>query len=118
MTTTPAELLERALDEIFNQQDAAARRTAIDELFAPEVVFIDPEGESTGVEAVTAKIDGLVRGLDSGFVFRSTALAQQAGELGIHRWALGPEHAAPVVTGTDIILVADGRIARFFTVVD
>jgi hypothetical protein len=117
MTATPIELLDRALDEIFNQRDAAARRAVIDELFAPDIVFADPEGEATGLDAVAAQITALVDGGDPGFRFTSRSPAREAGDLGFHQWSLGPVGADPVVIGTDIVFVQDGRIARFSVVV-
>ena len=35
----------------------------------------------------------------------------------IHRWELGPATTA-IVTGTDVIFTGDGKIARFYTLVD
>jgi hypothetical protein len=117
MTATPIELLDRALDEIFNQRDAAARRAAIDDLFAPDIVFADPEGESTGLDAVAAQIAALIDGGDPSFRFTSRSPAREAGDLGFHQWSLGPAGADPIVIGTDVISVQNGRIARFSVIV-
>ncbi len=118
MTATPAELIERAFLEIFQQRDAAVRRRAIDELFAPDIVFRDPEGESTGIPDVASQIDELIAGMDPSFTFRSAGAAVQLGDLAIHRWELGPEGGETVVAGTDVIIVRDGKIARFYVPVD
>ena len=116
MTATPAELIERAFLEIFQQRDAAARRSAIDELFAPGILFVDPEHESHGIPDVAAQIDALITGLDEAWTFHSAGPAVQLANLAIHRWELGPATTA-IVTGTDVIFAADGKIARFYTLV-
>ena len=117
MTATPAELLERAFLEIFQQRDAEPRRRAIDELFAPDILFVDPEHESHGIPEAVAQIDALIDGLDSTWTFRSAAAPVQLADLAIHRWELGPEGAA-IVTGTDVIVAADNKIVRFYTLVN
>ena len=35
----------------------------------------------------------------------------------IDRWGLGPAGTA-IVTGTDVVFVADGKIAKFYTLVN
>ena len=117
MSATASELIERAFLEIFQQRDAAARRRAIDELFAPDIVFRDPEGEAHGIPDASAQIDALISGMDPSWTFRSVTSPVQLGDLAIHRWELGPEGAA-IVTGTDVVFVADGRIGKFYIPVD
>ena len=117
MTMTPAELIERAFLEIFQQRDAEPRRRAIDELFARDVLFVDPEHESQGISDADAQIDALILGLDPTWTFRSAARPAQLADLAMHRWELGPEGVA-IVTGTDVVIAADNKIARFYTLVD
>ena len=117
MTATPAELIERAFLEIFQQRDAEPRRRAIDELFAPDVLFVDPEHESHGIPDAIAQIAAVIDGLDSTWSFRSAGSAAQLADLAIHRWELGPKGAA-IVTGTDVIFATNGKIVRFYTLVD
>jgi len=116
VTATPSHLIERAFLEIFQQTDAEHRRRAIDELFAPDILFVDPEHESHGVPDVIAQIAALIDGLDPSWTFRSVASAVQIADVAIHRWELGPEGTA-IVSGTDVIFAADGKIARFYTLV-
>jgi hypothetical protein len=113
MTATASELIERAFVEIFQQRDTGARRRAIEELFAPDILFRDPEGEAHGIPDATEQIDALIAGMDASWTFRSVAPPVQLGDMAIHRWELGPEGAA-VVTGTDVVFAADGKIVRFY----
>ena len=110
---TASDLIERAFLEIFQQRDAATRRRSIDELFAPDIVFRDPEGEAHGIQGAATQIDALIASMDPTWTFRSVAPPVQLGDLAIHRWELGPENAA-IVTGTDVIFVTASKIARFY----
>ena len=117
VTSTASDLIERAFLEIFQQRDAATRRRSIHELFAPDIVFHDPEGEAHGIQEAVTQIDALIAGMDPTWTFRSVATPVQLGDLAIHRWELGPENAA-IVTGTDVIFVSGGKIAWFYIPVD
>ena len=113
MTASPADLIERAFVEIFQQRDASARRRAVEELFASDILFRDPEGEAHGIQEAATQIDALIAGMDPTWTFRSVAPPAQLGDLAIHRWELGPDDSA-IVTGTDVVFVAGGRIAKFY----
>ena len=75
-------------------------------------MFRDPEGEANGIPDAAAQIDALIAGMDPTWTFSSGTPPVQIGDLAIHRWELGPEGAA-VVTGTDVVFVAGGKIAKF-----
>jgi hypothetical protein len=108
----------RCLNEIFNQRDVSKRRAAIEELCSPTLVFADPEGESRGIAAFEQKVAVLLSKGAPTFEFRSVEPAQEAQNMGLHRWELGPAGEPPVASGTDVILVEGGLIVTFYTVVD
>ena len=56
-----SELMERMLQGVLNEPNAARRETAIAETFAEDVVFIDSEGTVTGRAALAAKVTALAR---------------------------------------------------------
>jgi hypothetical protein len=118
VTDSPAVLVVRSLNEIFNQRDASKRRYAIEELCSPTLVFADPEGETRGIDASAQKVEALLSSGAPTFEFRSVAPAQEAQNMGLHRGELGPAGEAPVVSGTDVVLVEDGLIVAFYTVLD
>ncbi|NHC46333.1 nuclear transport factor 2 family protein [Motilibacter aurantiacus] len=108
------DLMRANLLEVFDERDPERRRAAIARTYAPDVAFSDPEGTVTGHAAVDAKAQKV---LDDalGFVFSPMGEAYESSDLGYQAWGLGPAGEPPVVRGIDIALVADGRIARLYT---
>ncbi|WP_348788616.1 nuclear transport factor 2 family protein [Leifsonia sp. NPDC080035] len=111
---TISELLDANLHRVFGERDAARRRAAIDEVYAEDVVFSDPEGSVTGRDALAAKAEALLSGAPDAFVFRADGPAYAGTDSGALAWTLGPE-GAPVARGIDVITVRDGRIAELRT---
>lgn len=112
-----SELAQRNLLEVFNERDPAGRARAGDEIYAAAVEFHDPGGAVQGPAAVVAKAAAL---LDEapGFVFTLRRVRENPGGLSILDWGFGPEGGDPVVTGTDVVIVADGRISALYTLLD
>jgi hypothetical protein len=117
MPTSIDALLHANVLSVFNERDRDARRAAIARTYAADVVFSDHDGVIHGHEAVDEKVQGLLDAAP-GFVFRPVGPAREANDLGILDWQFGPEDSAPVVTGTDVVLVRDGRIVAAYTFVD
>jgi hypothetical protein len=111
---TTEELMRANLLDVFNERDAARRRAAIDRTYVADVEFSDPEETVVGREALHAKAQRLLDGAP-GFVFRPAGAVQVNHDLGYLAWEFGPEGQPPVVRGVDIALVADGLVARLYT---
>jgi hypothetical protein len=109
-----SDLLHASLLRVFNERDNEARLAALGEIYADDVRFSDPEGVVTGRDAVNAKVRGLLDGAP-GFVFTVAGPAYEVQDLGTLAWNFGPEGAAPLVSGTDVVTVVDGRIATLHT---
>ncbi|MHC1562651.1 nuclear transport factor 2 family protein [Actinomycetospora sp. C-140] len=116
--TDVGEILQRNLVEVFGERDDARRRAAIAAIYHEDVLFQDPEALVRGRDAVDAKVTALLADAPADFVFRATGPARLSGDLGLLSWAFGPEGGVPVVAGTDIALVEDGRITRLHTLLD
>lgn len=112
---TNAELVRSNLLEVFGERDSTKRLSAIERLHAPQVVFTDPEGSVTGHLAVTTKAGRILASAPPEFVFRPVGLAYSAGDVAYLRWAFGPEGAPPAVSGTDVVVVEEGRIVKLYT---
>ena len=56
MEQSVEKITERNLLEVFNGRDSDSRRSAIDELWDKDGVFIDPGGVHEGVETVDAVV--------------------------------------------------------------
>ncbi|GAB3683593.1 nuclear transport factor 2 family protein [Angustibacter aerolatus] len=111
---TVDELMRATLLEVFGERDDARRRAAVERVYAPDVVFSDPDEVVTGHDALDAKAKRLLDDAP-GFVFRAEGPALVNHELGHQSWAFGPPDGDPVVRGVDVALVADGRITRLYT---
>lgn len=112
-----AELLLRNLLDVFDERDGDRRRAALAELWAPDAVFVDPEGRFVGHDAVD-RIVAKLHGGTPGWRFTATGspLAHPGGgELG---WAYGPPEDPTRVTGTDVAVVRDSRIVALYTVLN
>jgi len=114
---TAEQLLERMLQDVFNEPDADRRAAAIDEVFAEDVVFADPGATVTGRADLAAAITGLLA-QGPGFVFVPAGPFRGIGDLGLRSWHLGPPGAEPVLGGLDVVEVVDGRIAKLWTMLD
>ncbi|MFE7507425.1 nuclear transport factor 2 family protein [Promicromonospora sp. NPDC057488] len=108
-------LMRANLLEVFGERDADRRAEAIRRTYTQDVVFADAEGQVEGHEALHAKAQGILDGAP-GFVFRPDGDFYQVQDLGYLAWALGQEGAPPVVRGTDMGFVRDGRLAKVYTV--
>ncbi|MEJ2863706.1 nuclear transport factor 2 family protein [Actinomycetospora flava] len=110
-------LAQRNLFEVFDERDPEARARAAEEIYSGDIEFHDPEGTVRGREAVAAKAGALLDDAP-GFAFSLIRARQNAGTVSVLDWAFGPDGGDPVVTGTDVVLVADGRIRSLHTLLD
>jgi hypothetical protein len=84
-----AELMERMLQDVFNEPDPARRDAAIAETFTEDVVFRDAEGTVAGRAALAAKVTELLA-QGPGFVFVHDGPLREIPEtLGVRAWRLG-----------------------------
>lgn len=94
----------------WNQTDAAARRAAVDELFAADARYTDPLVDAEGRDAIEATI-AAVQQQFPGFLFRLAGPADAHHDQLRFTWHLGPADGEPPITGSDVAVVdGDGRI--------
>lgn len=110
-----AELVRENLLEVFAEREHTRRLAAIERLHAPQVVFTDPDGSVTGHHALNDKARGILASAPPDFVFTPAGSAYSAGDIAYIRWSFGPEGGPPFVTGTDVVVVSDGRISKLYT---
>ncbi len=114
----PIELLMREnLSSVFGERDAARRRGVIAGLWAVDGIFIDPDGRHVGGAAVDAAVEQLLRRYPD-FVFTERRSVEAFHGIGRLAWGFGPPGAPPVVTGLDVVVVADDRITTLYTFID
>jgi SnoaL-like domain len=113
---TIEDLMTSNLLRVFNERDDARRTEAIARTYTADVTWTDDEGVITGHTALQAKAKELLSGIP-GFVFSPAGPVYQTLGLGYLAWNLGPDGAAPVVSGFDVAIVRDGPIAELYMVI-
>lgn len=117
MSDTISNLMDSNLLAVFNEPDETRRAAAIATTYTDDVSWSDDEGVVVGRAALTAKATALRAQFD-GLEFSKVGEVRQTGNFGFLAWRLGPPGGDPVATGFDAAVIADGRIAQLFTVVD
>ena len=115
---TISTLLTRNLLEVFGENDAARRRAAIDELFAEDGVFYDPnKGVYRGRDEID-RVAAAIRATHPDFRYEPIAEPEEVGNGGRVKWVSGRPGEAPAYAGTDFIVARDGRIAALYLFFD
>lgn len=104
-------LLIRNLHDVFGENDPVRRRAAIDEIYAEDAVFYDPNnGVYRGRDEID-RIAGAIKATHPDFRYQPLAEPEESGDGGRVSWVSGRPGVAPAYAGTDFILARDGRIA-------
>jgi SnoaL-like domain len=113
-----ATLLTRNLHEVFGENDPERRRAAIVDLYTEDAVVYDPHGIIRGRDAIH-EIAGKIRAMHPDFRYTPTrppeTLHDAAGRL---QWTSGLPGKPAAYSGTDFIVVRDGRIAALYLFLD
>jgi hypothetical protein len=113
-----ATLLERNLQEIFGEGDAALRQKVAEEIMHDDAVFVEPHGVHRGREEIV-RIAGVIRATHPTFKYvpigQADVLQGQAGRM---TWVAGAPGEPPVYAGTDFIVARDGKIAAIYLFFD
>ena len=114
MTSSISQLMDASLNHVFAERDEERRVAKIAEIYTEDVSFSDADGVVTGRVALNTKIQALLDATP-GFVFTAVPPVRESNDLGLLEWKYGPAGQDPVVTGMDIVIVKDGRIASLHT---
>lgn len=117
MTDRIHELLYRNLQEVFGEGDTTRRRAAIEELYTEDCVVYVPTTSLVGHHDLD-KFAGDFRATHPHFAYTPRGEPQSLHNAGRLAWGSGPRGAAPEYTGTDVIIVRDGRIAALYVFLD
>ena len=107
------ELLNRNLQEVFGEGDAARRRTAIEDFYTDDCMLYVPDGVFVGHDALD-KFAGELRATPPHFVYTHHGEAQALHNVGILAWGSGPNGEPPEYTGLDVVVVREGKIAALY----
>lgn len=111
-------LLVRNLFDVFDERDRDSRVAAIQDLYTPDAIFCDPHGHHTGHSGVESAASGLLAMVPADFRFSQRTPPQVLQDSGRIEWAFGPPDSPQKITGTDFVIVRDGRIAAMYTFLD
>lgn len=96
---------------IWNERDVEQVRAVIDEIFSPEVIFIDPSHSIAGHDAFEKMVRDFRKGLPNAVCSHSSGFDSHHGLYRYH-WEIHQDDAL-VVSGFDVTQIdADGLISR------
>ena len=93
----------------WNEIDAARRQALLKATFTEDVSYRDPIMQGDGHEGVAALIDGVQQRF-AGFRFSLKGKPDGFADTIRFSWNLGPEGTEPVIEGTDIGVIENGRL--------
>jgi SnoaL-like domain len=108
------ELMLANLFAVFNVRDPERRLEAIARNYTEDVIWSDPDGTTQGHEAMNEQAQKLLDRMP-GFVFSAAGPVHVSRDLGLLAFNLGMPEQTPAVSGVDVALVRDGRIAVLHT---
>jgi SnoaL-like domain len=111
------ELMLINLFAVFNERDPERRWKAITANYTEDVIWSDPETTLHGREALNQRAQQLLDNLPD-FVFTAAGPVQVLRDLGHLPFNQGVPEQPPALSGYDVALVRDGRIAVLYTLVN
>ena len=111
------ELMLMNLFAVFNERDPERRLKAIAANYTEDVIWTDPERTLHGRDALNARAQELLDNLPD-FVFTAAGPVHVLRDLGHLPFIQGVPEQPPAITGYDVALVRDGRIAVLYTLVN
>ena len=115
--TGPERIRELMLDNlfaVFNVRDPERRMEAIVRNYTEDITWTEPDRTTRGREAMNERAQELLDSLP-GCVFAAAGPVYVSGDLGLLAFNMGLPEQPPAVSGIDVALVRDGRIAVLHT---
>ncbi|QSB06498.1 nuclear transport factor 2 family protein [Natronoglycomyces albus] len=97
---------------IWNEVDAHARKTKIDQVFTPEATYIDPTIVARGADAINEYVAN-AQPIFTGMLFSHGAILTHHNAVHFS-WQVGPKGCAPVVSGFDFAMLDGKRITQIY----
>jgi SnoaL-like domain len=115
--TDPARIRQLMLENlfaVFNVRNSERRMEAITRNYTEDVTWTDPDGTTQGHEAMNEQAQKLLDRMPD-FVFSAAGPVHVSRDLSVLAFNMGVPEQAPAVSGIDVALVRDGRIAELHT---
>jgi hypothetical protein len=97
---------------IWNESDDGARKALVDEVFAPNATYTDPNITAEGAAAIGEYIAAAQKNF-TGMLFTHGAVLTHHDAVHF-AWEVGPTGGAPVVSGFDVATFEGDRISRLY----
>ncbi len=117
MSNSILTLLKLNLD-VFGENDPVRRRALIDEIFAEDCVFYDPNKGAHHGRSEIDRVAGVIKESQPDFRYQAIATPDVSGNGGRVQWVSGPPGRPPVYAGTDFIVVRGDRIVAVYLFFD
>lgn len=117
-TTTASALLEGNLTRVFSERDAARRRRALEELYAPDATLFEEEATYTGIDAIEGAITHLLGILPPDLVFAPVGPVGVNHDLAKLAWRGHLPDGKTIATGMDLVRIVSGRIQTIHVFLD
>jgi hypothetical protein len=108
------ELLLENLFAVFSERDPARRMEVIARNYTEDVTWFEPDTTTQGHEAMNEQAQKLLDRMPD-FVFSAAGPVHVSHDLGLLAFNMGVPEQLPAVSGIDVALVRDGRIAVLHT---
>ncbi len=120
MMATTAQLLEDSLLRIWNDREAESRLKSMQEVYAADIAFYESNDSPAfiGHQAINELIGRLQAQWPAGFKFELLQPGRANHHIQEIQWRLGEDGEPPVATGSDIAIIADGKISALYLFLD
>jgi hypothetical protein len=102
---------------VFSERDPGRRLEVIARNYTEDVIWTDPDGTTHGHEAMNEQAQKLLDRMPD-FAINAAGPVHVSRDLGLLAFNLGLPEQPPAVSGIDVALVRDGRIARLYTLLN
>jgi catechol 2,3-dioxygenase-like lactoylglutathione lyase family enzyme len=117
MSTSEALALVHQHQAIFSETDATKRAQLMAEAYASDIQVIDPHDVLTGLAEVDKFIAGLQQKSPGGRFTQARAIEAHHNVAELH-WQFGTAAQPAQVTGSDILVLANGKVQTMYVFVD
>jgi len=111
------ELLFANLLRVFNERDPSKRSTAIQEIYAEDVIWYESDVIVQGHAVLNTRASE-IQAQSPGFNFSTDGGTSVCQNVGVLRFCFGPEDKPDLVRGTDIMIVEGGKVKALWTCLD
>lgn len=116
--TTLASVLEKNLEQVWNQRNSGIRLKAIESLYEQDCNLFHVNHQVKGYDAINESVSGVLAQMPEDFTFTRLSPVIINNDLGRLIWGVGPKGKAPVQTGMDIVVFEQGRIRSLYVFLD